>query len=67
MSDINTSEFVAVYDPRSDGDYDLILVMSRSAIEKMPIMLMSLGNLAKLVPSDECDFPSVWSDKPLNV
>jgi hypothetical protein len=54
------AEYVAVYQERGDGDYDLYMVLSRNAIEDDPQQLEVLALEYKLESSDSLDFPDVW-------
>lgn len=60
--DLMNAEYVAVYDERSDGDWELYMVLSQYAIEDDPQQLDVLSERFRLIPSGDCDFPSVWSD-----
>jgi hypothetical protein len=62
-TDLYDAEYVAVYQPRDDGDWDLYMVLSRNAIEDDPQQLDVLEEDFKLEPNDTLDFPDVWSDK----
>jgi hypothetical protein len=62
-TDLYDAEYVAVYQERGDGDWDLYVVYSRNAIEDNPQQLEALDDDFKLVPNDTLDFPDVWSEK----
>lgn len=61
-SDLPDTEYVAVYTSRSDGDWELYMVLSRSAIEDEPEEVVVPDDEYKIIPSDSLDFPDIWSD-----
>ncbi len=61
--DLENAEYVAVYDERSDGDWELYMVLSQYAIEDDPQQLETLSERFRLIPNGDCDFPSIWSEK----
>jgi hypothetical protein len=61
--DLENAEYVAVYDERSDGDWELYMVLSQYAIEDDPQQLETLSERFRLIPDITCDFPSIWSDE----
>lgn len=62
LEDLMNAEYVAVYDERSDGDWELYMVLSHYAIEDDLQQLETLSERFRLIPSGDCDFPSIWSD-----
>lgn len=62
LEDLLDAEYVAVYDERMDGDWELYMVLSQYAIQDDPQQLDVLAEQYRLIPSGDCDFPSIWSD-----